>query len=427
MSSKNRINLTPAFCLHNKVVVLDENEIENICVFGIVHNDSVLKSRLLKCGKRFGMDVSFENISQRMFSEKIGDVFSRNENKFVSGDDFDHTISLMQEKEVFHDENEAKALLESIIIKARSLGATDIHIEGCQIRFRIFGKLTDYILISEKRKNALVQRIKLLAKMNVLEKRRCQDGSFIFKVQNENGCSVNMFVRVSSVPSISVNYGNFQSNNSANANDYSNNNGAGNVIGNGEGVFCESVVLRLLDPSRLPLNIDGLGFEKKTVSEIKKLCSNKDGLVLICGATGVGKSTTAFSMLNEIRISRNGTEKIISVEDPAEYIVDGITQIQVAPDIKMSFSDVLRSVFRQDPDVIFIGEVRDVETALVSMQAAMTGHLVFATLHASTVDAAISRMVGFGCNESDVKKMLRGIIVQDMIDGKVNCNVFRNF
>lgn len=382
MLQSNDFRLAPGFCLFNKIVPL--NASNKKLELGFVNFNEELEKKIQKAASRKNMNVSFKEISQKEFSEKIGKVFSL--------DYYEKKIDDVKENNfIAYEENEAKALLESLIAKGRTVDATDIHIESGSVRFRIKGKLHSEMDLDRDLESALIHRIKLISKMNVLEKRRCQDGSFVYTDENKE----KVFVRVSSLPAVSSTA----------------------VEGN------ESIVMRLLDEKRVPLNIEMLGFDKDMENKIKRLCKLKDGLVLICGATGSGKSTTACSILNEI-IRENGFEKkIISLEDPPEYFVEGVTQIHITPDINMDFGQVLRSVFRQDPDVLFVGEIRDKETAMVTIQAALTGHLVFATMHAFSLNASKSRLFELGIDSKIVDEVLRSVILQEMNHGVVNGSI----
>ena len=280
-------------------------------------------------------------------------------------------------------------MLSGLIFSAQHQGATDIHIEAEEVRFRIKGLLTKYASLEHKSRESLVQRIKLLAKMNVVENRRGQDGQFTFMANNNES----IFIRVSCLPSVGA---------------------------SGES---ESVVLRILDSSKTPLSLEKLGYDQEQIEELKKLCRLQNGLVLICGPTGSGKSTTAGAILEEIRKSQCDTKKIISLEDPPEYVLPGVTQVKVQPGHDMDFADALRRVFRQDPDVIFIGEIRDSLTAKVALQAALTGHLVFATLHTGSISQAKLRLINLGESPSLVEEVIKGIISQRLVNGKLEAEI----
>ena len=173
-------------------------------------------------------------------------------------------------------------------------------------------------------------------------------------------------------------------------------------------------MLRLLDTSRLPLRIDKLGFSKNQLVKIKELGQNKNGLVIISGPTGSGKSTTAASMLVNISTEKENSVKIISLEDPPEYLIPGVTQIRIDEKVNNSFSNTLIHVFRQDPDVLMIGEIRDEKSAAVAIRAALTGHLVIATLHTASAAGSILRLENLGIPRKLILSVLKGLIVQSL-------------
>ena len=216
--------------------------------------------------------------------------------------------------------------------------------------------------------------------MNVLENRRNQDGHFVY------GKKDIVFARVSTV---------------------------GIVGGQGNDAE-ESVVIRLLDTKRIPLTLKELGFNELQYKKIRELCYYQNGLVIICGPTGAGKSTTAASILVEIKRNMHDSVKIVSIEDPPEYLIPGITQIKIDEKLDNSFSNALAHVFRQDPDVLMIGEIRDEKSAAAAVRAALTGHLVLATLHTSSAAEAVLRLGNLGIPYNLIVSVLKGVIVQDL-------------
>ncbi|HBB14836.1 MAG TPA: hypothetical protein DCZ76_11285 [Treponema sp.] len=395
-ATRTNFSLSPVFCLHNGTIVLEANKPENTITFGLLDSSNEkLKERLCHAvhsnidfaGKSCG--INFRQIKKEEFNLKLSKLFEKKDNSlstnnFYSDEEANKSKDL-QEKE----ENEASALLSGLIFSAQHQGATDIHIEAEEVRFRIKGLLTKYASLEHKSRESLVQRIKLLAKMNVVENRRGQDGQFTFMANNNE----NIFIRVSCLPSVGA---------------------------SGES---ESVVLRILDSSKTPLSLEKLGYDQEQIEELKELCRLQNGLVLICGPTGSGKSTTAGAILEEIRKSQCDTKKIISLEDPPEYVLPGVTQVKVQPGHDMDFADALRRVFRQDPDVIFIGEIRDSLTAKVALQAALTGHLVFATLHTGSISQAKLRLINLGESSSLVEEVIKGIISQRLVNGKLEAEI----
>jgi type II secretory ATPase GspE/PulE/Tfp pilus assembly ATPase PilB-like protein len=385
--------LSPVFCLHNGVVILDQHQCG--ISFGIVNiDDNVLCRRLEKTFYRFikanGFDmqksaVHFVKIDKEMCARNVSKLFATDSRAVfpcaAQSGEFHHDENSTRNKAVDSGKEEAPmvALLDSLINDALMAGATDIHIEGQAVRFRICGKLTEHIVFKTETAQSLVLRIKNLAKLNTLEKRRPQDGQFVFPKSTGN-----VSVRVSSVPSLSG----------------------------------ESVALRLLDPARVPLDPSKLGFAKKELADIYSLLRNNDGLILVCGSTGSGKSTTLASLLSALHEKNGGSKKIITIEDPVEYVLKGITQVQINTTIELDFDEMLRRIFRQDPDVIMLGEIRDKKTAAVAVSAALTGHLVFASLHTLGKNETLIRLNDLGIEKELVNAVLRGVISQKLTEKK---------
>lgn len=249
-------------------------------------------------------------------------------------------------------------LVDLIIKQAIEEGASDIHIEPFEnrlsLRYRIDGVLQEKPPPAPHLKLAIVSRIKILAKMDIAEKRLPQDGSFVMKFEDKL-----IDFRVSTIPTI---YG-------------------------------EKVVIRILDRSQLPLDLTQLGFEPFQLEIFRETIHKPYGLIFLTGPTGSGKTTTLYAALQEIN---NPEKNIITIEDPVEYRLDGINQVQVKPQIGLTFANALRAFLRQDPDVILVGEVRDLETAEICVRAALTGHLVLSTLHTNDAASAITRLMDIG-------------------------------
>ncbi len=246
-----------------------------------------------------------------------------------------------------------------LLAEAVKMKASDILIEplenGLRVRYRIDGMLKEGSKRLPKRlHSALISRLKVMSDLNIAERRLPQDGRFKVKIQNRE-----IDFRVSILPS---------------------------NIG-------EKAALRILDKSQAMLNLDTLGFQDKPLKDIKAVAKKPHGMILICGPTGCGKTTTLYSILKYI----DSPEKnIITVEDPVEYQLPGINQVMVRHDIGLVFANALRSILRQDPDIIMIGEIRDFETIDIAIKAALTGHLVLSTLHTTTASGSIVRLVNMG-------------------------------
>lgn len=268
-------------------------------------------------------------------------------------------------------------LLKSIFEDAAQIGASDVHIEPdenvLRLRLRIDGVLHEQVLKQIKIADALSLRLKIMAGLNIAEKRIPQDGRFSIKIKNKK-----FDVRLSSMPS---QYG-------------------------------ESVVMRLLDQSAELPSLNEMGMPKNMLKELRRVISAPYGLLLITGPTGSGKTTTLYSMLTELN---RADVKIITVEDPVEYRLPRITQVQVQSAIDLTFSRILRSVLRQDPDIIMIGELRDKETVEIALRAAMTGHFVFATLHTNDAVSSAERLIDMGGESYLVASVLQGVIAQRLV------------
>ena len=398
--------LTPAYCLYNGIAVKKQQG-SKICFLSENPEDKQLRNRVTKAFNNYleyvnrqedcpeiyknRPSVQFVAGNRSELRRQVSLLYSQNENismqlKLKS----DEGQKGQGNKNDSKKESEAAAvlLLDTIMADARKQNATDIHIENNCIRFRIFGKLQTVSELTEEICQELIQRIKFLAGMNVLERKRSQDGHFVY------GETEPIFVRVSTV---------------------------GVVSGKNKEAE-ESVVIRLLDTKRLPLTLDKLGFNTVQLLQIRKMSEAPNGLIIICGPTGAGKSTTAAALLLELKNKCDNAAKIISLEDPPEYIISGITQIQIDEKNGNSFSDSLAHVFRQDPDVLMIGEIRDENSALVAIRAALTGHLVLATLHTSTAAGVILRLENLGIARNLILSVLKGVVVQELnnFEGHVN-------
>jgi general secretion pathway protein E len=265
-------------------------------------------------------------------------------------------------------------LLFSIAVKDR---ASDIHIQPMErdlrVRFRIDGLLYDTYTPPKRAQNAIVSRIKVMAGLDVAEKRLPQDGRIKVRVAEKE-----IDVRVSIIPS----------------------------------AFGEQVVMRLLDRGAALIGLDAIGMVSDLEKTIVSLISRPQGVFLVTGPTGSGKTTTLYGMLQYINTSE---KNILTVEDPVEYILEGIGQIQVNPKIQLDFAKALRSFLRQDPDVIMVGEIRDEETARIAVQAALTGHLVFSTLHTNDSASALTRLVDMAIEPYLLTSSITAILAQRLV------------
>lgn len=268
-------------------------------------------------------------------------------------------------------------LVNRIIADAIFKGASDIHIETYeqkqQVRYRIDGTLIEMPSLPHRLRAAIVSRIKIMADLDIAERRIPQDGRIKVKLGRRKAD-----LRVSTLPTI----------------------------------FGEKVVMRILDSSNLVLDMTQLGFEDKALADFHKAIKKPYGIVLATGPTGSGKTTTLYSALNSLN---NKAVNIMTAEDPVEYHLDGINQLQVHPEIGLTFAAALRSFLRQDPNIIMVGEIRDLETAEIAIRAALTGHLVLSTVHTNDAPSTINRLVDMGIQPFLVASSLNLIVAQRLL------------
>ena len=268
-------------------------------------------------------------------------------------------------------------LVNLIITRAIERRASDIHLEpfedNFRVRYRVDGVLHDVESPPKRLQAAIISRIKIMAKLNIAERRLPQDGRIMLRVKGKE-----IDFRVSTVPTI----------------------------------HGESIVLRILDKSSIVLDIMKLGFGRDTLKAFQELIQHPHGIILVTGPTGSGKTTTLYCALEKIN---SPDKKIITVEDPVEYQLKGINQIQVKPAINLTFANALRSIVRQDPDVILIGEIRDSETAQIAIHSALTGHLVLSTLHTNDAPSAITRLINMGMEDYLLSSTIIGILAQRLV------------
>jgi len=283
----------------------------------------------------------------------------------------------LQGAEITADESAIMRLIKFIVLSSIEKRASDIHIEseedGGVVRIRVLGDLYEILDFDNDIFNALDSRIKILAGMDVSEKRKPQDGGFSMEI-GEN----HFDFRVSALPT----------------------------------VWGESIVIRILDKRNILKKLDEIGIIPSNLKLLKKGLSQPNGIFLVTGPTGSGKSTTLYASLNEIA---KVDKKVITVEDPVEYKLHGIQQVPVNPKVDMTFANALKSILRQDPDIIMIGEIRDLETLEIAIKAALTGHLVLSTLHTNDAVSAIQRMVDMGADEFMVATSLIGVEAQRLV------------
>ncbi|RMH81396.1 MAG: type II/IV secretion system protein [Acidobacteria bacterium] len=364
-----RFNIPYNFLKSNGLALLEEGE--DYIRVGLTREDPYLVELVERLS---GKTVQWELLPKERIDELLKDPI--------------HTIEL--EKELFESDTLDEKTLENIaseapivkfvndtLVDAIRHRATDIHVEqfaeDTEVRYRIDGVLHTIRRLPKYAAPPIVSRVKIMAKLNIAEKRLPQDGKFSFSYGGQD-----YDVRVSTLPS----------------------------------VHGESVVMRLLTRGEVSLNLENLGFAEGDIKKIRSFFRKPYGMVLVTGPTGSGKTTTLYAGIKEIN---TGDKKIITVEDPVEYNLKGLVQVQVNPKVGLTFAHALRSILRQDPDVIMIGEIRDRETAEIGVQASLTGHLVLATLHTNDSASAFARLIDMEVEEFLIASSVIGVISQRLV------------
>ena len=331
--------------------------------------------------------VSFQQVSQAEFDETLARVYEKDSSETMQmveglGDDMDLASladSVPETEDLLEQEDDAPIirLINALLSEAVKQGASDIHIETFEkrlnVRFRIDGILREAVQPKRALAPLLISRIKVMSKLDIAEKRVPQDGRISLKV---GGREVD--IRVSTMPA-----------------------------SNGE-----RVVLRLLDKQAGRLNLANMGMQPEEETRFSDLLNKPHGILLVTGPTGSGKTTTLYAGLSHINDS---TKNILTVEDPIEYNLEGIGQTQVNTKADMTFARSLRAMLRQDPDIVMVGEIRDLETVEIAIQASLTGHLVLSTLHTNTAIGSITRMVDMGIEPFLLSSSLIGVLAQRLV------------
>ncbi|MCC7210695.1 MAG: type II secretion system protein GspE [Candidatus Brocadia sp.] len=347
------------------------------------------------------LDIALADPQDSLLAETIA-LATNKEIRIFSGCEKDILVSLetMYEGEVKEDEEDGATssievmedvehlrdmaseapvirLVNSILTKAIEVGASDIHLElferSARLRYRTDGVLQELTPPPRELYNAIISRIKIMAKLNIAEKRLPQDGRIKMKVAGKE-----VDLRVSIIP---MSYG-------------------------------EGVVMRILDRTAVTLDLEKLGFNQEFLGKFRRMVNKPEGMLLVTGPTGSGKTTTLYAVLKELV---SPEIKIITVEDPVEYSMEGVNQIQVNPQINLTFASGLRSILRHDPDVVLIGEIRDRETASIAIQASLTGHLVLSTLHTNDSASAFTRLMDMGMEDYLISSCIIGVLAQRLV------------
>ncbi|CAI8834466.1 Type II secretion system protein E [Methylocaldum szegediense] len=366
------------FLKENHVVGIAARDNEFIVAVADPFDHELLAALALACEKPVRPYVGLPSEIDRALEQQLGSgktLMGQIVEDFGSDDDIDeadveHLKDLASEAPVIR-------MVNLIMQRAVESRASDIHVEPFEqrlkVRFRVDGVLREVEAPPVRSTAAVISRIKIMAKLNIAERRLPQDGRIKLQVQGKE-----LDLRVSTVPTM---YG-------------------------------ESVVIRLLHKESIVFDFSSLGFEGVMLERFLNVLDLPHGIILITGPTGSGKSTTLYTALHKLNTPER---KIITVEDPVEYQLEGVNQIQVKPQIGLTFANALRSIVRQDPDVIMIGEMRDLETARIAVQSALTGHLVLSTLHTNDAAGGVTRLMDMGLEDYLITSTVNGILGQRLV------------
>lgn len=370
--------VSSSFLKESKVVPLRETDDDLILAMADPLDEYVVEAMELVANKkirpRVGTQRDIELALERLYENRHTAfdeiVEGIGEGQSTVSDDVERLKDMASEAPVIR-------LVNHVIRRALEARASDIHIEPFEtnllVRYRIDGILREVDASPAHLAPAVVSRVKIMADLNIAERRLPQDGRVRLRVQGKE-----LDLRVSTVPSI----------------------------------HGESVTIRLLEHNPVALHLDTLGLDQKTADRFAVALGQHHGVLLVTGPTGSGKTTTLYAALNGLNTRER---KIITIEDPVEYQLHGVTQIHVNPRINLTFANVLRSIVRQDPDIIMIGEMRDVETAEIAVQSALTGHLVLSTLHTNNASSAITRLLDMGVDDYLLTSTVNAVMGQRLV------------
>lgn len=385
--SGNEETLTPqrlpySFAKRHGVVIgdIEESQVK------IVHRPDFSPTILSEVKRATGRKIHLDSVTEEQFNALLARTYERASDQAMAmmegvGEelDLDQLANTLEPEDLLEAEDDAPIirLINALLTEAIKVNASDIHIEPFEnqmrVRFRVDGLLREILKPPGNIAPLVISRIKVMSKLDIAEKRLPQDGRISLRVAGRT-----VDVRVSTLPS-----------------------------GHGE-----RVVMRLLDQKAGRLDLQQLGMAKQSETEFDKLLHKPHGIILVTGPTGSGKTTTLYAGLTRL----NSTERnILTVEDPIEYFLDGIGQTQVNNKVDMTFARGLRSILRQDPDIVMIGEIRDLETASIAVQASLTGHLVLSTLHTNSAIGAITRLRDMGVEPFLLASSLIGVVAQRLV------------
>ena len=371
-----------AFAKRHGVLVRNLEEHAAECVY----REHVSALALAEARRFLGRPLRLTRVSEEQFDRLLRQVYEAGSDAMQAVEGWNETEDLAhlaqglpEQADLLDSDDDAPIirLINAVLTQAVKENASDIHIEPFEnrlvVRFRVDGVLREVLQAKRAVAPAVVSRVKVMAKLDIAEKRLPQDGRISLRVA---GRAVD--VRVSTIP---AGYG-------------------------------ERVVLRILDKQAGRLDLTALGMDPKTESLIDELIHKPHGILLVNGPTGSGKTTTLYAALERLN---DHTRNIMTVEDPIEYYIDGIGQTQVNTKVEMTFARGLRAILRQDPDVVMIGEIRDLETAQIAVQASLTGHLVLSTLHTNTAAGAVTRLRDMGIEPFLLSSSLVGVLAQRLV------------
>ena len=382
-NSFNTSKLPYSFAKKNKILITSCKD--NLAL--VFYHGDIKVEKIIETRRFIGIPISLKEASSDEFDSLLREIYeeSSTSNLDIANEinDDDDLLSVAEDlpepADLLDSNNDAPIIkfINAVVTEALKNKASDIHIEPYDnrltVRYRIDGVLKEILDTKKGLTSLIVSRIKVMSKLDIAEKRLPQDGRISLAIA---GRSID--IRVSTIPS-----------------------------GHGE-----RVVMRLLDKQAGRLEMSSLGMEEKTLISIDNLIQKPHGILLVTGPTGSGKTTTLYAALERIN---DNTRNIMTVEDPVEYLIDGIGQTQVNKKIDMTFAKGLRAILRQDPDVVMIGEIRDLETAEIAIQASLTGHLVMATLHTNTSVGAITRLRDMGIEPYLISATLIGVVAQRLV------------
>ena len=377
-----RVRLTYAFAKENGLVVLDAAaRPARIGARGAPDPFALLEVRRV-----VNAPIAVDEMPAEAFERRLSEIYSA---AGIRADDFeldkgeDDLASLAEglpaTADLLDSEDDAPVirLINAIIAEAVKLKASDIHIEpyekSLSIRLRIDGVLREILSLPARMTPVLTSRVKVMARLDIAEKRLPQDGRISLALGGKL-----IDVRVSTLPAR----------------------------------FGERVVMRILDKEEASFDLDALGMPADTLKRFQQALSRPNGIILVTGPTGSGKTTTLYAGL---KLLNDPSRNILTVEDPVEYAIDGVGQTQINPKVGMTFATGLRAILRQDPDIVMVGEIRDVETAEIAIQAALTGHLVLSTVHTNSALATVSRLVDLGVERFEAKRAFEARYVEGLL------------